>query len=152
MAVNVFKSGQTSSIASYAVDLMPFQLLCRKVLLNSAFADIGRFRELVAQHPPFGMDDIVINKDQASKLQPIILHPSNTESELHHEEDASVASTPAPKPPPLVRPIAPKKEPEAKLTPTTPNQEPASSTPWSIIVVLIVAATGLLWLVLKKRK
>jgi hypothetical protein len=27
-----------------------------------------------------------------------------------------------------------------------------SSTPWSIIVVLIVAATGLLWLLLKKRK
>jgi hypothetical protein len=28
----------------------------------------------------------------------------------------------------------------------------ASSTPWSIIVVLIVAATGLLWLLVKKRK
>lgn len=34
----------------------------------------------------------------------------------------------------------------------TPSEEPASSTPWSIIVVLIVAATGLLWLLLKKRK
>ena len=30
--------------------------------------------------------------------------------------------------------------------------EPTSSTPWSIIVVLIVAATGLLWLLVKKRK
>lgn len=33
----------------------------------------------------------------------------------------------------------------------TPREEPASSTPWSIIVVLIVAAIGLLWLLLKRR-
>lgn len=33
-----------------------------------------------------------------------------------------------------------------------PSEEPASSTPWSIIVVLIVAVTGLLWLLVKKRK
>lgn len=39
--------------------------------------------------------------------------------------------------------------PEAK--PTTPSGERASSTPWSIIVVLIVAGCGLLWLVLKRR-
>lgn len=41
---------------------------------------------------------------------------------------------------------------EVKPTPTFPSEEPASSTPWSIIVVLIVAATGLLWLLVKKRK
>lgn len=34
----------------------------------------------------------------------------------------------------------------------TPSKEQASSTPRSIIVVLIVAVIGLLWLVLKKRK
>jgi hypothetical protein len=33
----------------------------------------------------------------------------------------------------------------------TPSEESASSIPWSIIVVLIVAATGLLWLLLKQR-
>lgn len=33
-----------------------------------------------------------------------------------------------------------------------PSEEPTSSTPWSIILVLIVAATGLLWLLLKGRK
>ncbi|MFN0075620.1 MAG: hypothetical protein ACKVY0_04010 [Prosthecobacter sp.] len=31
------------------------------------------------------------------------------------------------------------------------SKEPTSSTPWSIIVVLIVAAGGLLWLLLKRR-
>ena len=36
--------------------------------------------------------------------------------------------------------------------PEGPNTDSPSSTPWSIIVVLIVAATGLLWLLVKKRK
>jgi hypothetical protein len=50
-----------------------------------------------------------------------------------------------------VQPPAPKKTPEAK--PASPaSEEPTSSTPWSIIIVLIVAATGLLWLLVKKRK
>ena len=48
------------------------------------------------------------------------------------------------------QPPATKQAPEAKPA-STPSDEPAS-TPWSIIVVLIVAATGLLWLLLKNRK
>ncbi|MFM2166860.1 MAG: hypothetical protein RIS79_1231 [Verrucomicrobiota bacterium] len=44
-----------------------------------------------------------------------------------------------------------KKAPEAKPA-STPSEEPTSSTPWSVIVILIVAATGLLWLLLKGRK
>lgn len=34
----------------------------------------------------------------------------------------------------------------------TPNEEPTSSTPWSVVAVLIVAASGLLWMLLKNRK
>jgi len=45
----------------------------------------------------------------------------------------------------------PKKEPEAKPSPTSPSEQPTSSTPWSIVGVLIVAALGLLWLLLKRR-
>jgi hypothetical protein len=41
--------------------------------------------------------------------------------------------------------------PSTELTPLS-TEEPPSSTPWSIIVVLIVAATGLLWLLVKNRK
>jgi hypothetical protein len=42
---------------------------------------------------------------------------------------------------------------EAKpTTPPTPIEELASSTPWSVIVILMVAATGLLWLLVKNRK
>lgn len=42
------------------------------------------------------------------------------------------------------------KAPEAVRTPSTPSEEPTSSTPWSIIIVFIVAATGLLWLLGKR--
>jgi hypothetical protein len=47
------------------------------------------------------------------------------------------------------QPPAPKKTPEAK--PSAPSEEPTSSTPWSVVLLLIVAAIGLLWLLLKKR-
>jgi hypothetical protein len=49
------------------------------------------------------------------------------------------------------QPPAAKQAPEAKPAPI-PSEEPTSSTPWSIIVVLVVAAIGLLWLLVKNRK
>jgi len=61
-------------------------------------------------------------------------------------------TTPTPKRQAIAQPSGPKKALEAKPTASTPSEQPASSTPWSIIVVLIVAAIGLLWLLLKKRK
>lgn len=53
---------------------------------------------------------------------------------------------------PSLRTPAANKAPDSRPTQMTPNEELASSTPWSIIVVLIVAATGLLWFLVKKRK
>ena len=53
--------------------------------------------------------------------------------------------------PPAVQTSAPKKSAEAKLLTSSQSKEPASSNPWSIIVALIVAACGLLWLLLKRR-
>lgn len=50
----------------------------------------------------------------------------------------------------LQPPTPTKKAPKTKSEPTR-SEEPTSSTPWSIIVVFIVAATGLLWLLLKRR-
>ncbi len=55
-----------------------------------------------------------------------------------------------PKPPPVVQPPTSKAS-EAKPSPT-PSEEPTSPTLWSMVAVLFVAAIGLLWLLLKKRK
>lgn len=46
--------------------------------------------------------------------------------------------------------VGPAKAANAKAQKTT-SDEPTSSTPWSVIVILIVAATVLLWLLLKRR-
>jgi hypothetical protein len=54
-------------------------------------------------------------------------------------------------PPPTPQSSPPKKAPTTSTT-STPSEVPTSSTPWSIIIVLIVAATGLLWLLVKNRK
>lgn len=52
---------------------------------------------------------------------------------------------------PTEQPPAAKTAPEVKVS-STSGVELASSRPWSIIVVLIVAAIGLLWLLIKGRK
>lgn len=52
--------------------------------------------------------------------------------------------------PPVVQPPTPTKAHDVK--PPILSEKPTSSTPWSIIVVLVVVAIGLLWLLLKKRK
>jgi hypothetical protein len=44
-----------------------------------------------------------------------------------------------------------KKASQAKLT-SNPSEDPASSIRWSMIIVLVVAATGLLWVLITKRK
>ena len=53
-------------------------------------------------------------------------------------------------PPPSLQPQSPKKTPGAM--PVAASEEPTSQTPWSIIIILIVAAIGLLWLLVKNRK
>lgn len=93
-------------------------------------------------------------QEYAKKRQP----PPGAKSRFYEAAVASldkikarIETTPTPKLPPVVQPPAPKKSPEAKPAPT-PSEEPTSSTPWSIIVILIVAALSLLWLLVKNRK
>lgn len=66
---------------------------------------------------------------------------------------SSATSSEAPKAspsPPLVSPTEPIAEKPKEIS--SHREEHTSSTPWRIIVVLIVAVVGLLWLLLKKRK
>lgn len=73
---------------------------------------------------------------------------TNETSSISADFKSEFSSTPK-KIMPLINLPTQNKEPEVRLT--TTSEEPASSTPWSIVVVLIVAAIGLLWLLLKRR-
>lgn len=67
-------------------------------------------------------------------------------SQLKRRQDSTSTNSPS-----TLQPPALKKELEVKPAVASASEEPVSSTPWSIIVVLIVAASGLLWLLLKRR-
>ena len=82
---------------------------------------------------------VAILKGESAKGTP----SSGTQQEPPSTAPARVVETPAMKKPN-----------ESKATTPTASPkigEPASSTPWSIIVALIVAAGGLLWLAFKRR-
>jgi hypothetical protein len=56
-------------------------------------------------------------------------------------------------PPPPLPTLKPAPTPKAlEGKPSQPSDESTSSTPWSVMAVLVVAAIGLLWLLLKGRK
>jgi hypothetical protein len=91
---------------------------------------------------------VASEKYRSSLLAALNPSPKNTTGTAKPQ---TTETTPAPKPPPVVQPPAPKKTPETRPA-LMPSEAPASSPPWSIIAVLIVAAIGLLWLLLKNRK
>lgn len=137
-------------------------------------------RELLSQ--PVAQEDVVVLDDTASSFlvwrrqNPVSKldlfwksNPEHLAKALRHTSTASSAASSVPSndvsdppklqsartplnPPFVVQPPAQKKAPEAKQRASTPSEEPTSSMPWSVIVILIVAATGLLWLLLKKRR
>lgn len=99
--------------------------------------------EQIARDRPFFSETI---RNRVKSLQRHLI--ANQRANFLNATGDTVITNP---PLPVVQPPAPKKDVEAKPTPT-PSEEPISSTPSSVIVVLIVAATGLLWLLVKKRK
>ena len=76
--------------------------------------------------------------------------PSSTTAKPSAEPvDLSPASGTSTSKLPLVQSHQPRK-PDQEQSGTT--EEPTTSTPWSVVTVLVVAATGLLWLLVKNRK
>jgi hypothetical protein len=94
----------------------------------------------VGPKPP--PDDNRAQEDQAGRRLSI----PNANSQNDHQQSA--ARQPDTTSEPRTAPVATPKEPKAR---PSPSEETTSSTPWSAVVVLIVAATGLLWLLLKRR-
>ena len=94
----------------------------------------------------------LIRDMQAGKLHRMVVmqremnHQSMPERLEANSQQKSVLNTPISD----ARLLSKERSPEAK--PATASEEPLTSTPWSAIAVLIVAATGLMWLLVKKRK
>lgn len=96
------------------------------------------------QPPP---DDSRVQEDQAGRRLSI----PNAKSQNDPQQSAAQqpGTTSEPRTTPVAKSAPTQKEPKA--TPT-PSEEPTSSTPWTVVAVLIVAAIGLLWLLMKKWK
>lgn len=123
-ALDAILQSQTASLSPANRDLLKAQLVkVEAFIANPPPLPVARWRQAFAKEQAA--------KDQLAKPMASQTSPSNSSTGL----------TPAP---PSRRQI------EAKPT-STPSEETTSSTPWSIIVVLIVAAIGLLWLLLKRR-
>lgn len=95
---------------------------------------------------PVNVDNYVVDERDA------LIHELAERASIQLTADipSSATNTTSPQAPSHVQPSAPVNAPSTEST-AAPSKEPTSSTPWSIIVVLIVAACGLLWLLLKRR-
>jgi len=111
----------------------------------------GDFGVPIVHHSPASIFELAI--DRGSIVQPIDAVKGNKLDTVSEAESAKNNQLPLKKAnlPTSVQPAAPKKVPEAKPAPT-PSQEPTSSTPWSVVVILMAAAIGLAGLLLNKRK
>ncbi|MFN0079256.1 MAG: hypothetical protein ACKVY0_22555 [Prosthecobacter sp.] len=105
---------------------------------------------LEATHPLLDADNFApIKRDQMIEKLGLELKLPKPPSWDEPPQSTSKAVTPAQK---SSKPTNAPDALEAKPTTSAASEEPTSSMPWSVIVVLIVAATGLLWLLVKKRK
>lgn len=86
--------------------------------------------------------------ENIAKVQHIL---SNSELKINASDTSATKALPERSHPGISLPKASEKTLEAKSTTQAPSERPTSSTPWSIIVVVIVAALCLLWLLLKRR-
>jgi hypothetical protein len=95
---------------------------------------------------PSGRISIFVHTHNA--VRPEVLEAPALTPDLSPEKGIAYTSPQTPSP---VLPVPAKQASEAKPVTTRSSEEPASSTSWSVIVVLIVAALGLRWLLLKRR-
>ena len=139
VAVHILKQGQTSSIALYADDLLPFQQLFREFLEQASFVNPKRFGEMLVEHPPFGLTGLKINDKQAQKplpmIAPLSIGGNKLPPKLETQNDKRVMD----------------KTGGAAIAEATLNsaEEQHSAILWSIILFLFVAAILLLRRILK---
>lgn len=152
-----FESGLLEMIDTLqGVNLAPFLSYSRNLLLTRPKSSkIVSAALLLGRH---GTTEDVLLLEKVAASRPYFADTIRKEAKAlkaHIDGERARVGSPATKanPPTLsVQSSSPKKAPEVKPTTSTPSEEPFSSTPWSVIVILIVVATGLLWLLVKNRK
>lgn len=150
LAVHFFKSGQISSIALYADDLVPCQNLIREVLLKSSFWDIKRFRETVAKYPPFEMQDIVITEEYVRNSQPVKISEEKVEGSLRNgESNLTKSDFPMASSTDL---SAAKSSPLSASSRSKNDNSILSLKPYGIIILFFIIILCVLYVTLKKRK
>lgn len=124
IAIGLWSGGQ---VAAYALNAETLDVIERKPLTITV-------NEEVATSPWINRDA----EQEVTKAMQVALSEPVTSSAAQ-ALPPSVRSAPMPKLPESMPPLA-------------KSEEPASSVQWSVMAVLIVAATGLLWLLVKNRK
>lgn len=145
--------------AQVIADRVRFTVSARKNGAES-YLVLGSIKKVIEYKPTSGYPDVTVSplgqielRVGAGKIE----HPlAAIERVTAPQQGKGSSTTPSkaavttPSPSVSLPPTKDKPSETAKLA--APGEEPGSSTPWSIIVVLIVAATGLLWLLVKNRK
>ena len=146
VGLGAFGPGGGESLTYVVLPSQQLEVAIKVVVPGEDLVDIeaapAEYRTLVADGNPDMVGRITHLAEQVAALTEAPTDP--------HQSGSSTTSQSSGPDIKQSQPPAPKQAPEAKPSPT-PSEEPASSTPWAIIVVLIVAALGLLWLLLKRR-
>ncbi len=147
VGLGAFGPGGGESLTYVVLPSQQIEVAIKVVVPGEDLVDIdaapAEYRALMADGNPDMVGRITHLAEQVAALT-----EAPTGSQQSGSSTASQSGSPDIK---QSQPPAAKQAPEAKPAPT-PSEEPTSSTPWSIIVVLIMAATGLLWLLLNGRK
>jgi hypothetical protein len=102
-------------------------------------------------NPP--MMSVDVDNFVADKRDALILDLARRASiRLTSGNPSAAINTTSPQAPALVPPAVPKLVTEAEITSAPPSEKPTLSTPWSVVVALVVVAISLIGLIWKQRK
>ena len=138
VAVSIHPEGATSVTCQYINEFEAKPFFVKAQQTCTPIWDKVRFNEMVNKHPI---------ESEFSLRKPV--EPGASQSKV------SSQAKPAPKPQSEVQSAGSTKTAISSETPTiaktAATEAPTIATPWSIIIVLFLAAIGLLWWILKRR-
>lgn len=139
ISVSFREEGESLPVNKQSEELVYFQRLFRKGVLNAIPSDGGRFRGLLQDRPPFGIKDLKISDDQIWRSPPIISTQGSKSDPPQNSVETGTQII-------LGNPHADEAFPDEK--PLVQQQSPSAGQ-WSVVALVMI---GLVWLFLKRRK